>query len=66
MGSVDRHLVREMFVVLWRRMGWPVQQMGFAEWDGLAGMAQNIGDLRREVGDLGSTMKRLFPGGGGC
>jgi tRNA(Ile)-lysidine synthase len=62
MGNVDRHLVREMFVVLWRRMGWPVQQMGFAEWDGLAGMAQSVGDSPREAGDRESVTKRLFPG----
>jgi tRNA(Ile)-lysidine synthase len=30
-----RHLVREVFVALWRRKNWPRQHMGFAEWDRL-------------------------------
>jgi tRNA(Ile)-lysidine synthase len=30
-----RHLVREIFVALWRRENWPRQHMGFAEWDRL-------------------------------
>ena len=45
-----------MFSVLWRRQGWPRQQMGFAQWEGLAGIAQEGGattlpariDARRE------------------
>jgi tRNA(Ile)-lysidine synthase len=48
----DRHLMRELFVGLWRRQGWPAQDMGFAEWDALAAMA--IG------GDV--PTKRVFPG----
>jgi tRNA(Ile)-lysidine synthase len=36
--SANRHLVREMFVAIWRRQDWPQQAMGFAEWDALAGM----------------------------
>jgi tRNA(Ile)-lysidine synthase len=39
--KADRHVLREMFVAVWRRMGWPLQQMGFAEWDALAEMVQN-------------------------
>ena len=34
--SADRHLVREMFIALWRRASWPLQEMGFAQWDWLA------------------------------
>ena len=30
-----RHIVREVFVSLWRRKNWPRQHMGFAEWDRL-------------------------------
>jgi tRNA(Ile)-lysidine synthase len=30
-----RHLIREIFVGLWRRKSWPRQHMGFAEWDRL-------------------------------
>lgn len=34
----SRHLLREMFVELWRKCNWPQQSMGFAEWDALAGL----------------------------
>ncbi len=34
-----RHLVREVFVVLWRRQSWPRQSMGFEQWNLLADMA---------------------------
>ena len=34
----NRHLLREMFVAIWREHGWPRQAMGFAEWDALAEM----------------------------
>jgi tRNA(Ile)-lysidine synthase len=39
LAGENRHLVREMFVAIWRRQDWPQQAMGFAEWDALAGMA---------------------------
>ncbi|MBD3675487.1 MAG: tRNA lysidine(34) synthetase TilS [Planctomycetaceae bacterium] len=38
--SLPRHLLRELFVELWRREGWPRQQMGFSEWDRLADLVQ--------------------------
>ncbi len=34
--TLPRHLVREVFVEVWRKQGWPRQQMGFSEWDRLA------------------------------
>jgi tRNA(Ile)-lysidine synthase len=54
--DVPRHLVREMFSILWRQQDWPRQQMGFAQWDELAGIAREGGaatlpsriDARRE------------------
>jgi tRNA(Ile)-lysidine synthase len=48
----DRHLVREMFVVLWRRQAWPQQDMGYVQWDALAGMAL----------DPLPTAKQVLPG----
>lgn len=33
--SLPRHLVREVFVEIWRRQGWPRQEMGFVEWERL-------------------------------
>lgn len=38
-----RHLVRECFKRLWKELDWPRQQMGFAEWDRLAGLALSDG-----------------------
>jgi tRNA(Ile)-lysidine synthase len=48
-----RHLVRELLLGVWRRRGWPLQSMGYAEWDELAGM------LTRD----GPGKKKVFPGG---
>ncbi len=31
-----RHLIRELFVTLWRTQGWPQQAMAFGHWDRLA------------------------------
>ncbi len=56
LGPVDRHLIREMFIALWRREGWPQQNMGFVEWDALAEM------VLAPKGHA-STQKRCFPGG---
>lgn len=33
-----RHVVREMFRLLWKRRDWPRQRMGFVQWDRLAGL----------------------------
>jgi tRNA(Ile)-lysidine synthase len=63
LATADRHLVREMFVMLWRRLDWPSQSMGFAEWDLLAAMATAE---RREIAassDADVPTKRVFPGG---
>jgi hypothetical protein len=37
-ARANRHLVRELFVAIWRDRGWPQQAMGFAEWNALAEM----------------------------
>src|SRR4029077_7947330 len=34
--DVPRHLVRETLSLLWRRLSWPRQKMGFERWDELA------------------------------
>ena len=38
LAGANRHLLREMFVAIWRNHEWPQQAMGFAEWDALASM----------------------------
>ncbi len=47
------YLVRELLMAVWRRQGWPMQAMGMAKWDELAGLA---------VGAKPSA-RRDFPGG---
>jgi tRNA(Ile)-lysidine synthase len=54
--SVPLPLVREVLAELWRRRGWPRQNMGFDQWEQLAGIARAGGagtfpgkiDVRRE------------------
>jgi tRNA(Ile)-lysidine synthase len=38
-----RHLVREVFVALWKRKDWPRQAVGFDDWDRLARLATEGG-----------------------
>jgi tRNA(Ile)-lysidine synthase len=35
LAGQPRHLVREVFVTLWRKQNWPRQSMGFDDWDRL-------------------------------
>lgn len=39
------HLVRESFRLLWQRQQWPLQAMGFTEWNRLADVALTTGNL---------------------
>ena len=39
--SLPKHLLREVFVEIWRRQGWPRQQMGFVEWERLADLVHS-------------------------
>jgi tRNA(Ile)-lysidine synthase len=52
-----RYLVRELLVTVWRESGWPLQSMGFAEWDLLAEMA--TGPATQSPG---VPRKQVFPG----
>ena len=56
--DVDRHLVRELFIALWRRQSWPLQDMGFAEWNALADIATSVTGR-----PTSGTAKGMFPGG---
>jgi tRNA(Ile)-lysidine synthase len=38
LAAMPRHRVREMFRLVWEREGWPLGQMGFADWDRVAGL----------------------------
>jgi len=54
LGS-DRHIVREALLAVWRRQGWPLQAMGFAQWNLLADMA--LADPHATV-----AAQQVFPG----
>lgn len=54
LASQPRYLVRETLMSAWRQQGWPLQAMGFAQWDQLADMA---------LGGRAEPEKRVFPGG---
>ena len=53
-----RYVVREVLMAIWRKQEWPLQAMGFEEWELLAEMA-----LRRVGVAQGVSQKREFPGG---
>lgn len=52
-----RYLVRELLIAVWRRRDWPLQAMGFAEWELLSEMA-----LASEASSAPGPQKRMFPG----
>jgi tRNA(Ile)-lysidine synthase len=53
LAGQPRHVVRELLAALWRRQGWPMQAMGFEQWELLADMLLATGPER---------IKRVFPG----
>lgn len=57
LGTQPRHVLRELLIAAWREQGWPLQSMGFAEWDLLAEMLLSDADRPRL-----SPRKRTFPG----
>jgi tRNA(Ile)-lysidine synthase len=63
-SGVNPHLVRELFVRIWREMGWPQQQMGLEEWTELAVAAgSEVYDAESDQWRRDdSGFKRLFPG----
>lgn len=57
MADQARYTVRELLIAVWRRQDWPLQAMGFAEWDLLAQMLCVRPDDGAEI-----PRKRVFPG----
>jgi tRNA(Ile)-lysidine synthase len=53
--GAPRHIIREVLVAAWGQKGWPMQSMGFDEWDALAEMAQS-------TDAIGKAIVRVFPG----
>ncbi len=61
MAGMRRHLVREVLVLAWQRQAWPLQAMGFNQWDELAGLVQ--GGAMSGPDGVGRTLpKKMFPG----
>ncbi|HVU90548.1 MAG TPA: tRNA lysidine(34) synthetase TilS [Pirellulales bacterium] len=53
LAEATPYLVREMLMAIWREQNWPLQAMGFDEWDALAALA---------IEPLEAQRKRDFPG----
>jgi tRNA(Ile)-lysidine synthase len=53
LGKASRYLVREVLMAVWRQQRWPLQAMGFQQWELLAEMLLNRGNL---------PAKASFPG----
>jgi tRNA(Ile)-lysidine synthase len=51
------HLVREVLLCVWRRQGWPLAAMGYAQWNELAAMIASANGQSPH-----GTTKRMFPG----
>jgi tRNA(Ile)-lysidine synthase len=47
LGGQTRYLVRELMIALWRRRGWPLQAMGYDQWESLSEMALAAGGAKR-------------------
>ncbi len=54
LGQQPRYVVREMFCQIWRRQGWPLQDMTFRHWDELAEMTC--------AAEAGGRPRHVFPG----
>ena len=52
-----RYLLRELLVLIWRRKSWPMQAMGFVQWDQLAGMLSET-----DRSSPAAVIKHIFPG----
>jgi tRNA(Ile)-lysidine synthase len=56
-GDQPRYVLRELLIAVWRRQGWPLQSMGFAEWEDLALMLLASSQIATSP-----PTKRVFPG----
>jgi tRNA(Ile)-lysidine synthase len=53
LANQPRYIFRELLIAVWRREGWPMQGMGWEQWD-------ELGELAHAAGPL---VRRVFPGG---
>lgn len=61
--EVSNYMIRELLMAVWRTQGWPMQAMGFEQWDQLASMLAEGGtpDLR-PASPRPTNSKQTFPG----
>ncbi len=52
-----RYLLRELLIAAWRDAGWPLQSMGFQQWDALTEMVRTV-----DAGDHPAAGKLILPG----
>lgn len=57
LATQPRYVVRELLIAAWRRQGWPLQAMGFVQWDLLADIVLTSRDDPRHA-----PRKQMFPG----
>jgi tRNA(Ile)-lysidine synthase len=58
LAGQPRHVIRELLMATWRKQDWPMQAMGFAQWDLLGEMVSGCRGLPAEL-----PPKEMFPGG---
>ena len=56
LGEASDHLVREMFIAIWRRQNWPRKSMGHLEWS-------RLGDMVRSAHATDTAAQIHLPGG---
>ncbi len=57
LAGQPRYLLRELLIATWRDAGWPLQSMGFQQWDALTEMV-----LPSDAGDRPAAGKLILPG----
>jgi len=57
LADQPRYVIRELLMATWRRQDWPMQAMGFAQWDLLAEMISGCREIPAEL-----PCKQMFPG----
>jgi tRNA(Ile)-lysidine synthase len=65
LGGVNGHLICELFMRIWRDMGWPEQKMGLDHWTELAFEAEAGEIYDEETAEYrldDAPYKRMFPG----
>ncbi len=57
LAGQPRYLLRELLLLVWRQQSWPMQAMGFAQWNQLA---QMLAETNNPLSTAGN--KHFFPG----